>query len=387
MFNSHYLAENIKKYRKLKKFSQSSFADILGVSPQSVSKWECGISVPDVENLCFICDILGISLDTLLEHCAEHKKIMIGIDGGASKTEFLIFNEDGIILDDIKLGACNPNAVGIDGCVDILSQGIRTLLLSNPNISAVHVGAAGFLLGNNLASVLGALKKAFPQLKFQCQSDMFNIAASALENDKSCIGVICGTGSSVIIKDGDSLTRLSGYGYLLGKAGSGYDIGRDALYAVLCHMDGYGEETMLTELIQKKLGNSVSDIIDKVYKNNASFTASVARYVFEAFRKGDSVATRIITENASAVAELVNTAHKMHPAITNVIFNGGIITCNSDFEQLVCDRLVPGLTVTIPKAAPVLGACILCARMNNVETKGLLKKLTEQYKEKRFGDA
>ncbi len=44
MFNSQNLAANIRKYRKLKKLSQSKFADMMDVSPQSVSKWECGVS-------------------------------------------------------------------------------------------------------------------------------------------------------------------------------------------------------------------------------------------------------------------------------------------------------------------------------------------------------
>lgn len=34
---------------------------------------------------------------------------MIGVDGGGTKTQFMLFTEDGNILDTIKLDACNPD--------------------------------------------------------------------------------------------------------------------------------------------------------------------------------------------------------------------------------------------------------------------------------------
>lgn len=36
--------ENLKEIRKIKKISQEKLAQMLGVSRQSVSKWECGVS-------------------------------------------------------------------------------------------------------------------------------------------------------------------------------------------------------------------------------------------------------------------------------------------------------------------------------------------------------
>lgn len=379
MFNAQNLASNIRKYRKLKKLSQGKFADMMNVSPQSVSKWECGISVPDVENLCLIAHLLGVSLDILLKHCSDSKKVMMGIDGGGTKTEFLLFTEDGTVVDSITLGACNPNTVGIKGSIDILTKGISSLLITTPNVSGIFIGAAGFLLGNNLPQIQSALKKEYPNIKIDCASDMFNIAASAIDSDTDCIAAICGTGSSVLTKTGNALSRITGYGYLLSKVGSGYDIGRDGLYAVLCDIDGIGEKTLLTSLIKAKLGSSVSDIIDKVYKNDASFTASMAQFVFECSAKGDAVCTRIIQDNAKAFAAAVNAAHKKNPHIRHVVLTGGIITGNKDFDKFVRESIAPELTVIIPKVPPVLGACMICAKMCNIDTEGLLEKLTAQY--------
>lgn len=38
-----YIGENLKKQRKLRELTQEQLADILGVSFQSISKWERGV--------------------------------------------------------------------------------------------------------------------------------------------------------------------------------------------------------------------------------------------------------------------------------------------------------------------------------------------------------
>lgn len=382
MFNLNSLASNIKKYRRARNFSQSDFAAAIGVTPQSVSKWECGSSAPDIENLCLISQILGISPDMLLEHCSEQKKLMIGIDGGGTKTEFVLFNEDGKIIDRKLLGACNPNTIGTDGSIAVLTEGINGFLASSPGICGAYIGAAGLMLGNHLDRIFSELKKAYPFLKIKLSSDLFNIAAGALEDDRCCITAISGTGSSVLVKDGEELTRFSGYGYLLSRAGSGYDIGRDAVYAAISHMDGMGKPTAITDLIKENFGESVSDIIEKIYRENAAFTASAASLVFDAYRNGDAVAAEIIERNADSLADTVNFAHSRFRHIKTVIMSGSIITKNEDFQVLVNRRLSPDLKTIVPKAPPVIGACVLCSRLCGVSTDGLVEKLTKEYCER-----
>ena len=44
MFDIMTMAENIKTYRNKRGLNQYEFAEKLGISPQAVSKWECGVS-------------------------------------------------------------------------------------------------------------------------------------------------------------------------------------------------------------------------------------------------------------------------------------------------------------------------------------------------------
>lgn len=60
------IGENIRNYRKKNDLTQEALADRLGVTYQSVSRWEKGATYPDLELLPAISEILGISVDELL---------------------------------------------------------------------------------------------------------------------------------------------------------------------------------------------------------------------------------------------------------------------------------------------------------------------------------
>ena len=159
MFDIMTMAENIKAYRNNKGLNQYEFAEKLGISPQAVSKWECGQSCPSIENLCMISEIFGISIDTLLSGSGDSEKMMIGIDGGGTKTEFVLFSESGRVLNRIVLGGSNPNTVGMENAINILQLGIDTLLRIKGKISGIFVGAAGLDSGNNTSKIKKMLKE------------------------------------------------------------------------------------------------------------------------------------------------------------------------------------------------------------------------------------
>ena len=61
-----YLSENLKKYRSLKNLTQEDVAEYLGITPQSVSKWERGESYPDITFLPALANIFETSIDLLI---------------------------------------------------------------------------------------------------------------------------------------------------------------------------------------------------------------------------------------------------------------------------------------------------------------------------------
>lgn len=56
----------LKEERKNKKLSQEELGELLGVSNRSISKWETGVSLPDISLFKPLCEVLDISYNELL---------------------------------------------------------------------------------------------------------------------------------------------------------------------------------------------------------------------------------------------------------------------------------------------------------------------------------
>lgn len=64
--NAKVIGEQIKEYRKKNNVSQRELAEMLFVSDKTVSRWELGKGLPDIELLPKIAEMLGISIDKLV---------------------------------------------------------------------------------------------------------------------------------------------------------------------------------------------------------------------------------------------------------------------------------------------------------------------------------
>lgn len=69
------LADNLTKLRKKHKLTQVELAHKLGFSDKSVSKWEQGDTIPDIETIKKIADLYGVSVDSLLEDKPQEDEI------------------------------------------------------------------------------------------------------------------------------------------------------------------------------------------------------------------------------------------------------------------------------------------------------------------------
>lgn len=72
------IGEKILELRKARSLTQEKLGEQLGISGQAVSKWENDESMPDIMILPQLCEILGISIDALLEvpHSMKKENIM-----------------------------------------------------------------------------------------------------------------------------------------------------------------------------------------------------------------------------------------------------------------------------------------------------------------------
>ena len=70
------IAENIKKYRIARGFTQSELALLLSVSPQAVSRWENGQAFPDITLLPKLAKYLNVTIDEIMGSEGQRSKCL-----------------------------------------------------------------------------------------------------------------------------------------------------------------------------------------------------------------------------------------------------------------------------------------------------------------------
>ena len=236
----------------------------------------------------------------------------IGIDGGGTKTEGVLTDREGRILAIARGSATNPNDVTPEGSIRVLSALVAELMakacLDESDLPAVSLfgGIAGGI--NYRDALLEGMTRALPSVgALDIRSDVHILLAAGLPlGDGACL--ICGTGSACFLRCGQEIHRIGGWGYLLDGGGSGYNIGRDALEAVLRAHDGRGDPTLLSAYLAEQLGDTVSNRITEIYRGGKPYIASCAPAVFAAAEQGDRMAESILNRNARYLAELIEAA-------------------------------------------------------------------------------
>jgi N-acetylglucosamine kinase-like BadF-type ATPase len=121
--------------------------------------------------------------------------------------------------------------------------------------------------------------------------------------------VAAGTGVVTLAVGASHVARVDGWGYLMGDAGSGYWIGREALDAVMREFDGRGPATALRAVAEERWPDLAQAYIDlqgdpERVRVVASFAAHVARFA----AAGDAVAQHITVRAGGELAHSVETA-------------------------------------------------------------------------------
>ena len=288
------------------------------------------------------------------------ERYLIAIDGGGTKTEGVLCLPDGTVKARVLRGASNPNDVGTQASVRILCDTVRELRTLYPDGEyAIFAGVAGAL--NHKAELLCGLLDAFPDATVAVGSDVENLLSSEIPiGNGACI--VSGTGSACFVREGDVLHRIGGWGYLLDDAGSGYDIGRDAILRVLMAHDGRRPETTLAPILEKRLGKPVEEAISEIYAGGKPFIASLAPDILAAAEQGDADAYEIAERSIAAWSEMLTAAYAILRRPFRAALGGGIFRNHPWLAIDLAMVLDAPVEVSVAEAPPVYGALIECAR-------------------------
>lgn len=360
------LGEKIKQHRQQIGLTQKALAEKLGVSFQAVSGWEHSTTVPDIENLCRLSIVFGVTIDELLTNTTAQSPVMIGIDGGGSKTEFALFNAEGQVLKTVKLSGCNAALVGIDETLHILYQGMDACLNAYPGVCSVFAGLAG----PKLDEIRKKLSEAYPKLNIRVDSDGVN----AYYNAEGDFAMICGTGSILVTRADTGFRRIGGWGARFGDPGSAYNIGRAVLQCAFAYEDGLlREESLLYRLLVQKTG--ISNFRTSAGAMDVPYIAGLSAVVFDGYQQGDPYAAEILQYEMQLLASLLDRAF---PAGGKAVVCGGIMKhYHSILLPLLRERIQAHFEFILPVLPPVYGACVACCKETGIPVNAAFEKAFE----------
>jgi N-acetylmuramic acid 6-phosphate etherase len=289
----------------------------------------------------------------------ESPKRILGIEGGGTKTEWVLLSEDGTVLRQGALAASN---------LRMISDEALTRLFSVMPQEATHVGTflAGCATGEDRER-LGKLAAAmWPQAQLAVGSDRDSGLATAF-HDGDGIVVIAGTGAAVHGRKGTQVEKAGGWGQILGDRGGGYDLARRGLRLVLTHYDLNQKITPLAEEILRTLGlNRLPDLVGWAMQADKMSVAQLAPAIFQAAKQGEPEMLATIQAGATVLAEFTRAvAQRLGYLNVPVRLIGGLFTHHAEYVALYKYRLstfLPEATVEVCAESGALGAAWLAGK-------------------------
>lgn len=357
MFDSNFFAQKLKKHRKDRGITQNELAERLGVTAQSVSKWERGESLPDIAHLSDLAGLLRVTADELLHESSPSEPTFIAVDSGL-RTEFVLIDQRGRVLNSVVLGESKPRKLGVEAAFAVVRQGIDLLRPGEMNVQGIFLRGGSFD-GEELRLLL---KREYPSARVGCDRGLLSQMEYSSCPD-CCLSVSSGGSCVIYGNDHGIINRTGGAGYLFQRSGSAYDIGRDALAAALADRDGRGNDTVLTRMVEDMLGGHVWDRLDRLYLEEPTYIMGFAPAVARACWVGDEVARDILEQNSKTLAELIHAARKKTPAAHHVLLSGSVFTTDDTYFDMLKQKLDPDLIVERLTWPPIWGVCLQCVKM------------------------
>lgn len=299
------------------------------------------------------------------------KKWYIGVDGGGTKTSIAVSRQECVPVASILRGGCSYQAIGIDGAVDVMVEGI-TACLAEVDLSPEE--CVGCCLGvpcfgedpSSDAIITQKLQEQLAQISLCIVNDVEVGWAGALECQPG-IHIVAGTGAIAFGKGDDGQSaRCGGWNEFFGDEGSCYWVGREAMSLFTKEADGRIPMGALYEIVKSDLG-LVEDMefIDHVIKEIAprrDMVAAFQLYASKAAKMGDVAAQALYARAAQELALLADALRKelSLPEIPPVSYSGGLFK-NEDLILKPLEKAVSayGCVLQTPRKNALEGALLL----------------------------
>ncbi|WP_446215834.1 N-acetylglucosamine kinase [Micromonospora sp. IBHARD004] len=267
--------------------------------------------------------------------------VVVGLDVGGTSTRAAALSLDGVRLGSGRAGGGNPTSHGAERAAVELSAALRAAL-AEVDPSRVRAGAIGLAgAGRLLADPAGraAFDRAWHDAGLRCPYAVHGDALVAYASGTAVPDgtvLIAGTGAiAAQVRDLRLDRTADGHGWLLGDAGSGFWLGREAVRRLLADLDqarppGALATRVLAELtgtaeVAARPRATAEAVVQAVTRRPPVELAGLAPLVVAAAADGEPSGLDLVAEAAALLAESVN---RIRPAGASdpVVLGGGLLT-------------------------------------------------------------
>ena len=302
-----------------------------------------------------------------------------GVDGGGTRLRVALVNARGRIGGWGQAGSGNLHDVGPERLGQHLARAAREALDAAGGGTVERgfcaMASVGIAAERQLVSRLAAEALDCPPDRIETDIDLRGALAGGLAG-RPGICLIAGTGSSSYGRTADGRAlQVGGWGSLLDDQGSAYDLGRQALIAVVRAADGRSPATCLRDAILGHLGLSTErEILAWVdgQPDPRPRIAALARFVTQAAVDGAAEALAILEQGAASLADCCATlAGRLDWSDPEVVAVGGLVESSTLYFEILERAIQARLSaarLARPSLPPVLGAAWLALEAGGAPT-------------------
>lgn len=308
-------------------------------------------------------------------------EIVIGVDGGGSRTRVIVGTAEGEILATAEgpKSAVTPGEAqrSAEVIAEVVTQALSEIALPGAVFPRVlYCGVAGTGRDEERRALHAALDAKELAEEVVVDSDGLIAMYDALD-DRAGILLVVGTGSIAYGRSpAGEIVRCGGWGPVFGDEGSGGWIGRKALGIVAASSDGREPQTaLLFPILAATQCEDVEDLIPWAAGADARMFASLVPVVFSTAANGDPRANALLTLAAEElvlhVRALARQLFTDERAAVAVALSGGLMDRSSPLRKRLEQRLksaVPGAQIRSEEILPARGALRAAARRIHLPT-------------------
>jgi len=289
---------------------------------------------------------------------------ILGVEGGGTKTAWVLVERDGADLRILNQGKLPPSNFRL-----VTPDRLRTIFSELPKqIDRAGVFLAGCALEDQPA-LSHICAEIWPSAKIITGNDRDSGLAAALGRGEGIV-VNAGSGSSVTGRRGDKIENAGGWGHILGDAGGGYFLVIQALRFILREYDlRRGEVQFAAKILRALSLNNFDELVRWAQTADKMEIAMLAPAVFKAAASGDARVMEIIERGAHVLSEYTEAvASRLQMLAPKVVLMGGLFHRDSLYTHAFRRRLkknFPDARVATAERSPELGAAWLAAELSD----------------------